>query len=133
MPRPADPPTLLVEPNLLTSATGIDPAVAVASFPFLGRPTHPGSFGQFGPYPVVRFLGAGAAGFVFEAFDEALDRAVVLKILRPELAADDDHRRRFVREAKAAAAVQSDHTVPIFAVGEHAGLPFIEMPLLAGE
>jgi urea transport system substrate-binding protein len=133
MPR-SDTPTLLVESNLLTAATGIDPSVPLsASFPFLDRPTQPGAFGQFGPYPVMKLLGMGAAGFVFEAFDRELDRAVVLKVLRPELAADDEHRRRFVREAKAAAAVQSDYTVPIFAVGEHAGLPFIEMPLLAGE
>ncbi len=118
----------------LTAVTGIDPAVTLAaSFPFLAPPTAAGLMGQFGPYPVVRFLGAGAAGFVFEAFDEELDRAVVLKILRPELAANDEHRRRFVREGKAAAAVPSDYTVPIYAVGEHGGLPFLEMPLLAGE
>lgn len=134
MVRPSDFPNAPTGLSPLTSITGIDPSVAVgAAFPFISRAVEPGAMGQFGPYPVVRFLGAGAAGFVFEAFDKELDRAVVLKILRPELAADDEHRRRFVREAKAAAAVTSDYTLPIFAVGEHAGLPFIEMPLLAGE
>ncbi len=134
MARPTEPPTANAGMTRLTAVTGIDPGVTLAaSFPFIDRPTAAGLMGQFGPYPVVRFLGAGAAGYVFEAFDEELDRAVVLKILRPELAADDDHRRRFVREAKAAAAVTSDYTVPIYAVGEHARLPFIEMPLLAGE
>ncbi len=134
MTRPPNFPTANAEMTRLTAVTGIDPGVSLAaSFPFIDRPTAAGLMGQFGPYPVVRLLGAGAAGFVFEAFDEELDRAVVLKVLRPDLAADDDHRRRFVREAKAAAAVTSDYTVPIYAVGEHGGLPFIEMPLLPGE
>jgi hypothetical protein len=112
MARPADLTNAPTGLSPLTSITGIDPGVAVgAAFPFISRAVQPGSMGQFGPYPVVRFLGAGAAGFVFEAFDKELDRAVVLKILRPELAADDEHRRRFVREAKAA-AVTSDYTTP---------------------
>lgn len=128
------PDATVVGQTQLSPVTGIDPtATVVSSFPFLSAPLTAGALGQFGPYPVVRFLGAGAAGYVFEAFDKELDRAVVLKILRPELAANDDHQRRFVREAKAVAAVHSDYTVPIFAVGEHAGLPYLEMPLLVGE
>jgi urea transport system substrate-binding protein len=134
MARTPESPPSAVGMTRLTCVTDIDPAVTLAaSFPFITPSAAAGVMGQFGPYPVVRFLGAGAAGFVFEAFDEELDRAVVLKVLRPELAANDDHRRRFVREAKAAAAVTSDYTVPIYAVGEHAGLPFLEMPLLVGE
>src|SRR4051812_29486824 len=132
MPRPPD--MTVVGRTQLSPVTGIDPTTTVvSSFPFLSVPQTPGALGHFGPYPVMRFLGAGAAGYVFEAFDKELDRAGVLKILRPELAENDDHRRRVVREARAVAAVHSDYTVPIFAVGEHAGLPFLEMPLLVGE
>ena len=53
-------------------------------------------------------------GLVFEAEDTSLHRRVALKVLRPELAADAEHRERFLREARAAAAINSDHVVTVY-------------------
>ncbi|WP_439623639.1 protein kinase domain-containing protein [Gemmata sp.] len=87
----------------------------------------------FGPYVVVRELGSGGMGRVLEAHDPALGRRVAVKEIRPELAADPGARDRFLREARAAAAVRHDHIVPVYHVGERDGAPFLVMPLLAGE
>jgi serine/threonine protein kinase len=86
---------------------------------------------------VVGLLGQGGLGVVFRAVDTALDRAVALKVMLPALTASETARRRFLREARAAAAVEHDHIVPILHVGEarpHGQpVPFIAMPLLRGE
>lgn len=86
-----------------------------------------------GGYQVVRMIGQGGMGVVWEADDPGLCRRVAVKVMRPALAANPAGRERFLREARAAAAVSHDHVVPIFHVGEHDGLPFLVMPLLAGE
>ena len=56
---------------------------------------------RLGPYEVVRALGAGGMGAVYEARDTRLDRQVAVKVLAPELASDPDFRARFTLEAKA--------------------------------
>lgn len=110
-----------------TAATG-RPA-----YRFLGPRLAPGELGRFGGYRVIRLLGSGGMGLVFEAEEVALRRPVALKVLKPELAADPDARERFLREARAAAEVVSDHVVTVYSVGEAVGLPFLAMPLLFGE
>ena len=55
---------------------------------------------------------------VFRARDERLDRPVALKILSPALAADEAFRHRFIRESRAAAAVDDPHIIPVFEAGE---------------
>jgi WD40 repeat protein len=84
-------------------------------------------------YRVVRLLGAGGMGLVYEAADDALGRRVALKVMRPDFAADPKARARFVREAKAAARVEHDHVVPIFHIDEDGDRPFLAMPFLRGE
>jgi tetratricopeptide (TPR) repeat protein len=105
------------------------------SFPYLGPAREPGDLGTLGGYRVTRLLpdGAGGMGVVFHALDPSLDRPVALKVIRPELCGQPLSRHRFLREARAAAAVQHDHVVPIYQVGEDRGVPFIAMPLLKGE
>ena len=71
-------------------------------------------------------------GVVYAAHDERLDRQVALKMIGV-LAPDDQARKRFAREAKAAARVNHPHVCQIYEVGEDAGEPFIAMELLAGE
>jgi serine/threonine protein kinase len=83
-------------------------------------------------YHVVRELGRGGMGIVYEAVDPRLHRHFALKIMRPELAGLPEHRSRFLREAQAQAAVEHDHVVTVLQVGEDAGVPFIAMPLLKG-
>jgi hypothetical protein len=88
---------------------------------------------KLGQFRVVRELGRGGMGYVFEAEDEKLGRRVAVKVLTPELARRPDAAARFLREARAAAKVEHEHVVPILHVGEECGLPFIVMPLLKGE
>jgi WD40 repeat protein/tRNA A-37 threonylcarbamoyl transferase component Bud32 len=72
-------------------------------------------------------------GAVYAAYDTLLHREIALKVMRPELTASPTARERFLREARAAAGVESDYIVPIHQVGEDNGVLFIAMPLLKGE
>ena len=77
-------------------------------------------------------IGQGGMAVVFRAHDERLDRQVALKILAPALAADDAFRQRFIRESRAAAAVDDPHIIPVFEAGEAAGVLFIAMRYVSG-
>jgi hypothetical protein len=106
------------------------PALAEA---LLTTPEGPGELGRLGPYRVLKLLGAGGMGVVFEAEDVALRRLVALKVMKARLATDPAARLRFLREARAAAALKSDHVVVIHAVDEAQATPFLAMELLEGE
>jgi hypothetical protein len=102
-------------------------------FAGLAPPQADGEIGRLGGYRVLRRLGAGGMGVVFLAEDEQLQRRVALKAMRPGLAGDPAARQRFLREARATAALQHDHVVRIYQVGEEGGVPFLAMELLEGE
>jgi serine/threonine protein kinase len=90
--------------------------------------------GSLPGFTVLGELGKGGMGTVFLAEDSTLKRKVALKTMRPEYAAAPLDRERFLREARAAAAVEHDNIVPVLHVGEAVdGTPFIVMPLLKGE
>ena len=76
-------------------------------------------------------VGAGGMAVVFRARDELLGRQVALKIMAPALAADDRFRRRFIREWRAAAAVDDPHIIPVYEAGEADGVLFLAMRLVA--
>jgi WD40 repeat protein len=80
----------------------------------------------------MALIGRGGMGVVFNAFDTVLQRVVAVKVLAPEMAANSTARRRFLREARAAAAVCHEHIVTIHAVEEQAGVPYIVMQYVAG-
>lgn len=84
-------------------------------------------------YRLIKVLGQGGMGTVYLAEDTRLEREVAIKTLRPDLAMNADARERFLREARAAAKLEHDHIIPIYAVGEADGMPFLAMPLLKGE
>jgi ABC-type branched-subunit amino acid transport system substrate-binding protein/predicted Ser/Thr protein kinase len=84
-------------------------------------------------YRVLKLLGHGGMGIVFQAEDTQLERLVALKVMNAEAARDPLSRRRFLREAKTMAALRSDHIVTIHQVGLHHDLPFLAMELLHGE
>lgn len=86
-----------------------------------------------GGYQLVRLLGRGGMGAVYEAVDPDLGRAVAVKVMLPSLAANADARRQFLQEARTLAAINHDHVVTIFRVGEERGIPFLAMELLVGE
>lgn len=90
------------------------------------------ALGRLGPYEVLEVIGKGAFGTVFQAFDEKLHRVVAIKVLSPQVASNKTARLRFLREARAAAAVVHDHVITIHGVDEVNGLPFIVMQLVAG-
>jgi hypothetical protein len=98
----------------------------------LEAPRREGELGRLGAYRVVRLLGAGSMGLVFQAEDERLGRAVALKVLHPRLAAKPEARARFLLEARAMAAITHDHIVPVYHVEEAGATPFLAMPLLSG-
>jgi hypothetical protein len=91
------------------------------------------SAARFGSYQVLREIGHGGMGVVYEAQDEALNRRVAIKVMAANRAKDRDARARFSREARAVAAIEHQNVVPIYQVGEERGTPFIVMPLLQGE
>jgi serine/threonine protein kinase len=104
-----------------------------------GADTHPRASteaplpARLGGYRVVREIGRGGMGVVLEAEDERLRRRVAIKVMSPDRARDAGSANRFLREARAAAAVEHDNLVPILHVDEEAGVPFLVMPLLRGE
>lgn len=83
-------------------------------------------------FRIEAILGEGAMGVVYRAHQKSLDRAVALKILRPELARDATFIERLAREARAAASLEHLHLVRAFAVGEEAGIHYIAMDLVEG-
>jgi len=88
---------------------------------------------RLGGFLLLRELGHGGMGYVFEAEDERIQRRVAIKILHPKMARRPNAADRFLREARAAAAVEHENVVRVLHVGEENGTPFIVMPLLKGE
>jgi serine/threonine-protein kinase len=100
-----------------------------------GNPAVPGSFApgsRIAGYLLEEQIGQGGMAVVFRAHDERLDRTVALKILSPALAADEAFRQRFIRESRAAAAVDDPHIIPVFEAGEASGVLFIAMRFIRG-
>ncbi|MBK9170520.1 MAG: serine/threonine-protein kinase [Bryobacterales bacterium] len=83
-------------------------------------------------YEIVETLGEGGMGTVYKARDQHLDRFVALKLLRSDKPIDDERRRRFIQEAKAASALNHPHIVTIHDIGSDQGTDFIVMEYVAG-
>ena len=86
---------------------------------------------RIGHYRIVRQIGRGGMGIVYEAVDERLQRPVAIKAILP--ASDPHMRDRLLREARTAAAVSHPHICQLFEIGEHDGEPFLAMELLDGQ
>ena len=87
----------------------------------------PHHLGRIGPYEVTAVIGYGAMGVVLKAIDPSLDRVVAVKVLAPRLATNEQARKRFAREAKAAAAVMHPNVIPIHSVSSDNALPYLVM------
>jgi serine/threonine protein kinase len=85
-----------------------------------------------GEYRIVREIGRGGMGVVYEAEQPALARRVALKVLPRTLAGDDNARQRFRREAQALARLHHTNIVPVFGSGEHEGVAYFAMQLIDG-
>lgn len=102
------------------------------SLAFLGMPTHPELLGRIGRYDVERVIGTGGMGVVLKAFDTELNRVVAIKVLSDHLANNASARRRFAREAQAAAAVIHPNVIPIYNVETDDRLPYLVMQCVHG-
>lgn len=100
---------------------------------FLSRSDKPGSIGRLGTYEVYEVIGRGGMGIVLRGLDPKLNRIVAIKVLAPEFAANAMARKRFLREAQAAAAVSHDHVVTIHAVDDDIAVPFLVMECVIGQ
>ncbi len=99
-------------------------------------PTVPGGLAagsQIAGYTIEQQIGRGGMAVVYRASDRRLNRPVALKILAPELASDAAYRQRFLREMRAAAAVDHPNIVPVFDAGEADGALFIAMRYVDGQ
>ncbi len=96
------------------------------SFTFLAAGT------EVGHYRIIEKIGAGGMGEVYLAVDTKLNRKVALKFLPPHLCQDEDCRKRFTREAQAAAALDHPNIAAIYEVGEYQNRPFYAMQVVEG-
>jgi len=123
-------------PRNLVPRTGEEeseaPEAGPLSLDFLAPTDDPAMLGRVGVYEIAGVIGRGGAGIVLKAFERALNRFVAIKVLAPHLATSAAARRRFAREAQAAAAVVHEHIVPIHSVDEHLGLPYMVMRYVPG-
>ena len=109
------------------------PTMTAGLTDFLAPPQQPDEIGRLGIVPRAEGLGAGGMGVVFKAEDPGLERLVAIKAMLPAIAASASAKKRFLREAQAAAAIKHNHIVTIHQVGEDRGVPFLAMEFLEGE
>jgi serine/threonine protein kinase len=100
---------------------------------FLAPPEADDELGRLGKYRILRVLGHGGMGVVYEAEDPRLKRSVAIKAMLPGTAASVTASKRFLLEAQAMAAVEHDHIIRIYQVDEDRGVPFLAMEFLRGE
>tara|TARA_R110002072_G_scaffold179059_1_gene335018 strand:+ start:49475 stop:51808 length:2334 start_codon:yes stop_codon:yes gene_type:complete len=131
-----DPPSLPKEPGQSMDATRpYDPETdrdsnadfVVDSVVYREKP--PKSLGK---YTIQERIGAGGMGVVWKAIDPDLQRTVAIKVLGPHLRHSQTARRRFQREARAAAAISHPNVLTIHAVEEHEHVPFLVMEYVSG-
>jgi serine/threonine protein kinase len=88
---------------------------------------------RLGKYEIVRVIGRGGGGMVYEALHPELRKRVAVKTLHRTLAESSDFLRRFLREGEAASRIRHPHVVDITDFGVHEGIPFLVMELLEGQ
>jgi len=87
---------------------------------------------EFAGYRVEGVAGRGGMSVVYRAIEPGLERPVALKVISPELAADEKFRARFERESRLAASLDHPNVIPVHAAGEHDGLLYIAMRYVEG-
>jgi WD40 repeat protein len=97
-----------------------------------GRPAPIPVPDRLGDYRILREIGRGGMGIVYEAIQESLGRRVALKVLAPDRFAGGVAMIRFRREARTAALLHHTNIVPVFGVGEHEGVPYFAMQYIQG-
>src|SRR5579884_174545 len=121
-------PAMALMENVALADESLDGAATPTATPKESAPPQ-----QMGDYRILREVGRGGMGIVYEAEQVSLGRHVALKVLPRQMFVDDQQRRRFEREAKAAAKLHHTNIVPVFGVGEHEGLPYYVMQFIQGQ
>src|SRR5205823_7007627 len=106
----------------------------LAGLEFIHQAARPGGVAPavLGNFRIVREIGRGGMGVVYEAEQLSLKRQVALKVLRFGAASDPEAMERFQREAETVARLHHTNIVPVFAVGSEGGVHFFAMQLIAG-
>ncbi|MFO0869316.1 MAG: serine/threonine-protein kinase [Pirellulales bacterium] len=100
---------------------------------FLAASDNPAMLGRLGEFEILEAIGCGGMGIVLKGYDHQLNRFVAVKVLHPHSALSAAARRRFVREAQAAAAVVHPHVIAIHEVDAQHDPPYLVMPFIPGE
>jgi serine/threonine protein kinase len=87
---------------------------------------------DIGKYNIIELIGEGAMGVVYKATDSVLDRVVAIKVMNESIARQEDLRKRFLREAQAAASLQHPNVVCIYDLGDVGGHLYIAMEFIEG-
>lgn len=124
--------TTIATPNAGVTPSAGHSKIKKHDLSFLGPARQPDELGRLGDYRILKLLGVGGMGMVFKAEDIRLGRLVALKVMLPHIAASPESKARFLREARATAALSHDHIVQIHQVGADRGVPFIAMQYLEG-
>ncbi len=132
-------PELAAEIREVFPAMAMMEKIALADESMPGESTGPAPLGwapppeQMGDFRILREIGRGGMGVVYEAEQVSLGRHVALKLLPPQKLQDANHKRRFEREARAAAKLHHTNIVPVFGVGEHGDTPYYVMQFIQGQ
>lgn len=113
--------------------SSVDSAIGDIPLDFLDPPDTPAMLGRLGEYDILEPIGCGGMGVVLKGYDVELNRFVAVKVLAPHYATSAAARKRFAREAQAAAAVVHPHVLAIHSVDASGRLPFLVMPFVQGE
>src|SRR5262245_8169166 len=117
-------PAMALMENIAVADESLDPPAA---------PPAQAPRAQIGDFRIIREVGHGGMGIVYEAEQVSLGRHVALKVLPQKMILDERSKRRFEREAKAAAKLHHTNIVPVFGVGEHDGTPYYVMQFIPGQ
>jgi serine/threonine protein kinase len=121
-------------PQLATLLREVLPALQVLRAPAASVATDPtGTLGELGDFRLLRQVGRGGMGIVYEAEQISLRRRVALKVLPFAAALDPRHLQRFKNEAQAAAQLHHAHIVPVYAVGAERGVHYFVMQFIEGQ
>jgi serine/threonine-protein kinase len=120
-------PAVVMIEDLKGEAGDLTGSVAAGTFLAGGAPLE-----RLGDYRILREVGRGGMGIVYEAEQESLGRRVALKVLPAQSILDAHQRKRFQREAKAAAHMHHTNIVPVYGVGEHEGMLYYVMQFIPG-
>ena len=124
---------LLIESQLINGSFNFTASPSRDVLPVLQPSVRPGFIGRLGDIDVRRVIGRGGMGVVFEGEDSILNRTVAVKVLSPHLVSDGEAKSRFLREARAAAALTHENVVSIHSINEADGMPYLVLQFVEGE